>query len=33
MGNVNKVPAQVTAAAPRDCANQANSVAGLEAYS
>jgi len=29
MGNVNKVPAQVTAAAPHDCAHQANSVAGL----
>ena len=29
MGNVNKVPAQVTAAAPHDCANQANTVAGL----
>ena len=29
VGNVNKVPAQVTAAAPNDCANQANSVAGL----
>jgi hypothetical protein len=29
MGNLNKVPAQVTAAAPNDCANQENSVAGL----
>jgi len=29
MGDVNKVPAQVTAAAPNDCGNQANSVAGL----
>jgi hypothetical protein len=29
MGNLNKVPAQVTAAAPKDCGNQANTVAGL----
>ena len=29
MGDVNKVPAQVTAAAPNDCGNQENSVAGL----
>src|SRR5437868_5005187 len=29
MGNLKKVPAQVTAAAPHDCANQKNSVAGL----
>jgi hypothetical protein len=29
MGDLNKVPAQVTAAAPNDCANQGNSVAGL----
>ncbi|WP_405867690.1 sigma-70 family RNA polymerase sigma factor [Streptomyces sp. NBC_01515] len=28
-GDVNKVPAQVTAAAPNDCGNQANTVAGL----
>ena len=29
MGDLNKVPAQVTAAAPNDCANQGNTVAGL----
>jgi hypothetical protein len=29
MGDLNKVPAQVTAAAPQDCANQGNSVPGL----
>jgi hypothetical protein len=29
VGDLNKVPAQVTAAAPNDCANQGNSVAGL----
>jgi len=29
MGSVNTVPVQVTAAAPHDCAHQANTVAGL----